>query len=217
MAVGPECTAGGAVGRLRWLAALRRLDTLVLIIPFVAGILAIDWSRGACAHRRAATIALGLLVLQAVLHSLTVSQPYALRLARLTTKDQSLAALGALAAAVTVVLGLLAMFRLSGRRLPSWTVARAGQIAAVWIVAWLLAWRVGNGIMSHHLVLALTPPGAGLACIGVIWLAGKRDLGIALVTTLLLVSSAGTLSRRVTIRNCRGCFGVTSRCCSRCR
>ena len=48
---------------------------------------------------------------------------------------------------------------------------------------------MGNGIMTHHLVLALTPPGAVLACIGVIWLAGKRDLRIALVTTLLLVSS----------------------------
>ncbi len=86
----PAVLSGVAFG----LAALCRLDTLVLIIPFVAGILAIDWSRGAGAHRRAATIALGLLLLQAVLHSLTVSQPYALRLARLTTKDQSLAALG---------------------------------------------------------------------------------------------------------------------------
>ena len=68
------------------------------------------------------------------------------------------------------------MFRLSGRRLPSWAVARSGQIATVSIVAWL-AWRMGNGSMTHHLVLALTPLGAILACIGVIWLAGKRDLG----------------------------------------
>jgi len=180
----PAVLSGIAFG----LSALCRLDTLVLIIPFVVGVLAIDWSRGVRAHWHAATIALGLLLLQAVLHSLTVSQPYLLRLARLTTKDQSLGALGALAAAVTVVLGLLVMFRLSGRRLPSWAIARSGQIAAVSIVVWL-AWRRGNGFMSHHLVLALTPLGAGLACIGVVWLAGKRDLGVALVTTLLLVSS----------------------------
>ena len=180
----PAVLSGVAFG----LAALCRVDTLVLIIPFVAGVLAIDWSRRGGAHWRAATVALGLLVLQAVLHSLTVSQPYPLRLARHTVKDQSLAALGALAAALTVVLGLLVLFRLSGRRLPSWAVARAEQIAAVSIVAWL-AWRVGNGFMTHHLVLALTPLGAILACIGVIWLAGKRDLGIALMTTLLLVSS----------------------------
>jgi hypothetical protein len=188
VAVGSECTAGGAVGRCVRLAASCRLDTLVLIIPFVAGILAIDRSRGAGAHWRAAAIALGLLLLQALLHSLTVSQPYSLRLARLVTKDQSLAALGALAAAVTVVLGLLAMVRLSGRRLPSWAVARTGQIAAILIVVWL-SWRMGNGFMTHHLVLALTPLGAALACIGVIRLAGKRDLGMVLVTTLLLASS----------------------------
>jgi len=180
----PAVLSGVAFG----LAASCRLDTLVLIIPFVAGILAIDRSRGAGAHWRAAAIALGLLLLQALLHSLTVSQPYSLRLARLVTKDQSLAALGALAAAVTVVLGLLAMVRLSGRRLPSWAVARTGQIAAILIVVWL-SWRMGNGFMTHHLVLALTPLGAALACIGVIRLAGKRDLGMVLVTTLLLASS----------------------------
>ena len=180
----PAVLSGIAFG----LAALCRLDTLVLIIPFVAGVVAIDWCRGAGAHWRAATIALGLLLLQSVLHSLTVSLPYPLRLLRHTAKDESLAALGALAAAVNVVLGLLVMFRLSGRRLPSWAGGRAGQIAAVSIVAWL-AWRMGDGFTTHHLVLALTPLGAVLACIGVIWLAGKRDLGIALVTTLLLVSS----------------------------
>jgi hypothetical protein len=180
----PAVLSGVAFG----LAASCRLDTLVLIIPFVAGILAIDRSRGAGAHWRAAAIALGLLLLQALLHSLTVSQPYSLRLARLVTKDQSLAALGALAAAVTVVLGLLAMVRLSGRRLPSWAVARTGQIAAILIVVWL-SWRMGNGFMTHHLVLALTPLGAALACISVIRLAGKRDLGMVLVTTLLLASS----------------------------
>jgi hypothetical protein len=180
----PAVLSGVAFG----LAASCRLDTLVLIIPFVAGILAIDRSRGAGAHWRAAAIALGLLLFQALLHSLTVSQPYSLRLARLVTKDQSLAALGALAAAVTVVLGLLAMVRLSGRRLPSWAVARTGQIAAILIVVWL-SWRMGNGFMTHHLVLALTPLGAALACIGVIRLAGKRDLGMVLVTTLLLASS----------------------------
>jgi hypothetical protein len=48
---------------------------------------------------------------------------------------------------------------------------------------------MGNGFMTHHLVLALTPLGAALACIGVIRLAGKRDLGMVLVTTLLLASS----------------------------
>jgi len=170
------------------LAALCRIDTMVLIIPFVVAVLGIDWSRGGLAHRHAVAIALGLLLLQAVFHSLTVSQPYPLRLLRHAARDESLAALGALAAAGNVVLGLLVMFRVSGRRLPSWAVARTGQIAALSIVAWL-ALRTGNGFMTHHLVLALTPLGAIFTCIGVVWLAGKRDMGVALVTTLLLVSS----------------------------
>jgi dolichyl-phosphate-mannose-protein mannosyltransferase len=180
----PALFAGVAFG----LAALSRLDTLILIIPFVAAVLAIDSFQDGRTNRGIVATALGVLLLQAVLHSVTVSLPYPLRLVRHMARDDSLAALGALAAAVNVALGVIALVRLSGRRLPSWAIARAGQLAAVSLLAWL-AWRIGAGFTTHHLVLALTPFGAIVACIGVVWLAGKRDLGIALVTTLLLASS----------------------------
>ena len=180
----PALLTGVAFG----LASLCRLDTLVLIVPFVVAVLAIDRHRGAGPHWYVVAVALGVLLLQAGMHALTVSQPYLLRLARYTSKDQSLAALAVLAAAVNVGLALIVLFRSSGRRLPSWVVFRAGQIAAIVIVAWL-AWRVDTEFMTHHLVLALTPLGATLACIAVVWLAGKRHLGVALVAALLLASS----------------------------
>jgi hypothetical protein len=170
------------------LATLCRLDTLFLVIPFVAIVVALDWHRRGGSEWWVPALVLGLLMTHAILHAFTISEPYTLRLGRHLVRDESLAALKRLVAGINVALGLIVLWRLTGRTIPPRVVARTGQLIAAVVIGWLLL-RIGPAIAGNHLILAITPLGAALAGAGVMRVAGSRDLRGWFVIGLLLASA----------------------------
>ena len=77
--VSNDRAAGGVAGMAIGLAALDRIDALLMVVPVVLVLLLVEWRR---AGRRLAPVAvpLALLTVHCIAHALTVSKPYTQRL-----------------------------------------------------------------------------------------------------------------------------------------
>ncbi len=174
----PAALAGAAFG----LAALDRIDALILVTPVAALVLA---TRAGAPGRRAALVPFGLLTAHAALHALTISRPYTLRVLGYVVRDRrTVVATSAALALVAVGAAALLLYR----RLRPRDAARprlAWMLVAVALAA--IAARAAGG--GNHLALLLTLPGLAVAGVSVVVLARRGDAPSWLVAGLVLMSA----------------------------
>lgn len=189
----PSVAAGAALG----LAACSRIDVWLLVLPIVAGVLALDaLRRGWRPSHRAYSLAAIPLLLQAGAHALTVSQPYTLRIFGHASRDAALPSL--LAAGICALLAATILLWPAARRhlarsLTGWSHG-AGLLAIVGGVLWL-AVRAGSGPLNGPLATLMSPPGVLLALGGLLLFVRDQSTAGLLVVALTMVSAAAYLDR----------------------
>jgi 4-amino-4-deoxy-L-arabinose transferase-like glycosyltransferase len=152
------CLAGVAIG----LAALDRIDALLLIVPVIAVLLLVEWRSG----RRIGSVAVPLAVLttHCMAHALTVSRPYTQRLVRYLAHDRHLGSLVAIAVACVL-------------------------ITAVVLVARHVRWRPPAAWLTNAGTALLTPPGLVLALAGLLAASRSSDRAVWLTIAVVAVSA----------------------------
>jgi 4-amino-4-deoxy-L-arabinose transferase-like glycosyltransferase len=178
--------AGSLAGLAIGLAALDRIDALLLIVPVIAVLLLVEWRAG----RRIASVAVPLVVLttHCVVHALTVSRPYTQRLFRYLAHDRHLASLVAIAVAGVLITVAVLVARHVRWRPPAGWLRNAGTAMVVAVIGWL-AIRVGPGIGSNHLTVLLTPPGLVLALAGLLVASRSSDRAVWLTIAVVAISA----------------------------
>lgn len=153
--------AGAAIG----LAALDRIDALLLVVPVVVVLLLLEWRRGAGARVTAVAVPLAVLTLQAVAHALTISKPYTERLFGYLARDRHRGSLVVAAVAcVAIAIAILASRRVRWRPPHVWRT-HFGTVLAI-VVVGALALRLGLSAGTNHVTVLLTAPGLVLAIAG---------------------------------------------------
>ena len=180
----PAVMTGIAIG----LAGLCRVDALLLSLPVVFLVLAVDrWiaPRGR-SHRLAMWLPLLALVIQAVVHALTIAAPYTLRMFRHLAHARSLLAAAGFALVASLVL-LVAAAKWTRRASPSsWRSVTIGPALVMLATGWI-AWHMRPDIQTNHLVVALSPLGLLVALLGLARASTERDLRYWLVVGTALV------------------------------
>ncbi len=179
----PGVLAGVAFG----LAALSRVDVLILVIPAVVVVLGVRWwQRGADRALVGYALALAVVSANAAAHALTIAQPYTLRIGRHLVHDRTLPALLAGAAALAFLGALLAVAQ---RR--RWRISALGRYLGLAIAVATIGIVVHqpDRLIESPLAYLLTPVGLALAGVGLLrW--SRRDDAAAWVVVLLAAASA---------------------------
>jgi hypothetical protein len=182
-----ERAAGALAGLSFGLAALDRIDALLLVVPVIVVFLIVEQHR---ARIRVSAVVwpLAILTLQCLAHALTISKPYTERLVRFVAHDRHISS----TLVVVAALALTAAIALAARRMrwrPSTeALSQAGAALVVVLVGWL-AVRVGSGASTNHLTVLLTGPGVVLAVAGVILASQSSDRGVWLAIAVVALSA----------------------------
>ena len=184
----PAVMAGLAFG----IAAFARVDVLLLVTPAVAIVLAARWwgtrrrsrTHGQCVLALAATTG------HALIHGLTIAQPYSLRIGRHLVHDRALPMSVAAATALAAIAALLFICR---RR--HWWIA--GDVRylglAIVVVTTVIVLRQPQRLIESPLAYLLTGPGLALAAIGLVRWSQREDLPAWLVLLLATTSALAYL------------------------
>ena len=179
--------AGRVAGMAIGLAALDRIDALLLVVPVVVVLLLVEWRRPG---RRLASVAvpLALLTAHCIAHALTVSKPYTQRLLRHVAHDRHLAStVGVAIACVLITAALLLARRIQWRPPAAW-LANAGPVVVLAVTGWL-AIRLGSGAGTNHLTVLLTAPGLVLAIAGLLVASRSSDRAMWLAIAVVALSA----------------------------
>jgi hypothetical protein len=179
--------AGSVAGMAFGLAALDRIDALLLVVPVVVVLLLVEWRRPG---RRLASVALPLAVLtaQCLAHALTISKPYTQRLLRHVGHDRHSGALIGVVLVCALITAALVVVRRIRWRPPAALLANAGLVGVLVVIGWL-AIRLGSTAGTNHLTVLMTAPGLVLALAGLLVASRSSDRAMWLAIAVVVLSA----------------------------
>jgi hypothetical protein len=183
----PAVMAGLAFG----IAAFARVDVLMLVTPAFAIVLAARWwERGVDRGFMACVLALAATTGHALIHGLTIAQPYSLRIGRHFAHDRALPMSVAAATALAAIAALLFI----GRR-RHWRIAAMSRYLglAIVVVTTVIVLRQPQRLIESPLAYLLTGPGLALTAIGLVRWSQREDLPAWLVLLLATTSALAYL------------------------
>jgi len=185
--VSNDRAAGGVAGTAIGLAALDRIDALLMVVPVVLVLLLVEWRR---AGRRLAPVAvpLALLTAQCIAHALTISRPYTQRIFRHVLHDRHVASIVGVAIVCVLIAAALVLVRRIQWRPPAAWLTNAGPIVVLAVTGWL-AIRLGGSAGTNHLTVLLTAPGLVLAVAGLLLASRSADRAMWLAIAVLALSA----------------------------
>jgi 4-amino-4-deoxy-L-arabinose transferase-like glycosyltransferase len=184
-----DTAAGRMAGMAVGLAALDRIDALLLVVPVLAVLLLVEWRRGPGSRVAAPALTLAVLVAQALAHALTISKPYTERLFRHVAHDRHLDSLLVVAGAFVLLAAAILLARRVRWRPPESWLNHAGTGLVLAALLWLVT-RLGFGAATNHLTVLLTGPGLVLALAGLLVASRSSDRAMWLAIAVVVLSAA---------------------------
>jgi hypothetical protein len=212
--VAAAAMAGLAFG----MAAFTRVDVLLLVTPVVIAVFAARWWQnltpgglwpagdGTDRGLGAGVLALGVSTGHALVHALTITQPYTLRIGRHLAHDR---ALPMLVTAATALAGIAALLIVARRR--QWRIAAMSSHLglAIAVVTIGIALRQPQRLIESPLLYLLTGPGLILAAIGLVRWSRREDAPAWLVLLLTAASALAYLDMPRDLPDMPGVFRRT--------
>ncbi len=200
------------------IAAFTRVDVLMLVTPVVIVVLAACWwqrltprglgAEGGGADRGlvAGAAALAIVTGHALLHALTIAQPYTLRIGRHLVHDRTMPAVLTVIAVLTASAALLVV----GRR-RQWRIAGMSRHLGltIAIVTIAIVVRQPQRLIESPLIYLLTGPGLVLAAIGLVRWSRREDAPAWLVVLLAAASALAYLDMPRDLPDMPGVFRRT--------